>query len=177
MIVNETRLVGVYVIDMVKIEDERGFFARVWCKKEVEEYKLVSSFVQLNTSFSKKRGTVRGLHYQISPHQEVKVMRCIRGAIFDVIIDLRPDSSTYMQWMGVEVSGENGRMLYVPEGFAHGFQTLVDDTEVIYPVSEYYCPKAERGVRWNDPTFGIRWPETEDVTISDKDRSWPDFRV
>ena len=175
MIVNETRLVGVYVIDMVKIEDERGFFARVWCKKEVEEYRFVSSFVQLNTSFSKKRGTVRGLHYQISPHQEVKVMRCIRGAIFDVIIDLRPDSSTYMQWMGVELSAENRRMLYVPEGFGHGFQTLVDDTEVFYSVSEFYCPEAERGMRWNDPAFGIRWPETEDVTISDKDRSWPDY--
>ena len=125
MIISETKLVGAFLIDLNKLEDERGFFARVWCKREVAEYKLVSSFVQWNTSFSKKRGTLRGLHYQISPHREVKLMRCIRGAIFDVIIDLRPDSSTYTQWVGVELTADNRRMLYVPDGFAHGFQTLV----------------------------------------------------
>ncbi|MDP9309283.1 MAG: dTDP-4-dehydrorhamnose 3,5-epimerase [Chloroflexota bacterium] len=174
MIFTETELRGAYIIELEKREDERGFFARAWCDQEFAAHTLVSRFVQINVSSNKVRGTVRGLHFQRQPYAEVKVMRCTRGAIYDVIIDLRRDSPSYMRWIGVELSASNYRMLYVPEGFAHGYQALEDDSEVMYPVSEYYTPGAEGGIRYNDPAFGIEWP-VDIRSISDKDRSWPDY--
>jgi dTDP-4-dehydrorhamnose 3,5-epimerase len=172
----ETPLRGAFLIDLERREDERGYFARLWCEQELQRHGLVSRFVQCNTSFSRKCGTIRGLHYQVAPHAEVKLMSCVQGAVYDVIVDLRPDSRTFRRWFGVELTAESGRMLYVPEGFAHGFQTLCDDSRVSYPVSAAYCPAAERGVRWDDPAFGIAWPETRQRHISPKDRSWPDHR-
>lgn len=169
-----TRLPGAFVIGLEKREDERGFFSRTWCRREFAEHGLVSRIVQANLSYNRRRGTLRGLHYQIDPHSEVKVVRCSRGAIFDVVIDLRPGSPTYMQWVGVELRSDDYRMLYVPENFAHGFLTLEDDTEVVYQVSEFYAPEAERGIRYDDPAFDIRWPLAVSV-ISDKDGTWPDW--
>lgn len=175
MILTQTKLPGAYIIELEKQEDERGFFARVWCKKEFSEHSLASPMVQANMSANKKRGTLRGLHYQLAPHQEAKLVRCTKGAIFDVIIDLRPELGTYKQWLGVELTAENHKMLYVPEGFAHGYQTLSDDTEVFYQVSEFYSPESERGVRWNDPAFSIQWPITDSILISPKDQRWRDY--
>jgi dTDP-4-dehydrorhamnose 3,5-epimerase len=174
MIFTETKLNGAYVIELDKKEDPRGFFARAWCAREFEEQGLSPRLVQANISYNIRRGTLRGMHYQMAPYGEAKVIRCIRGALYDVIIDLRRDSSTYMQWVGVELTAENRKMFYVPENFAHGFQTLTDDTEAFYLVSEFYAPGAERGIRWNDPTFGIEWP-LEVAVISDKDANWTDF--
>jgi dTDP-4-dehydrorhamnose 3,5-epimerase len=175
MIFTETKLKGAFIIDIEKREDERGFFARAWCQKELEAHSLNLQWIQANLAFSKKRGTLRGLHYQIAPYEEAKLMRCIRGAIYDVIVDLRPESPTYMQWLGVELTADNHRMLYIPEGFAHGYQSLADDTEVFYPVSQFYTPGSERGVCWNDPAFGIEWPVTKNLILSEKDKSWPDY--
>jgi len=174
MIFTETKLPGAYLIDVEKREDHRGFFARGWCQREFEAHGLVPCVVQANISFNKRKGTLRGMHYQIAPYAETKLVRCIRGALYDVIIDLRSESPTYMQWLGVELTAENYRMLYVPEGFAHGFQTLVDNTEATYQVSQFYTPGAEGGVRYDDPAFGIEWPIDVQV-ISDKDRSWPNY--
>jgi dTDP-4-dehydrorhamnose 3,5-epimerase len=174
MIFTETKLPGAYLIDVEKREDHRGFFARAWCQREFEEHHLVPRVVQANISFNKQKGTLRGMHYQLAPHAETKLVRCVRGALYDVIIDLRPDSSTYMQWLGVELTAEDYRMLFVPEGFAHGFQTLVDNTEATYQVSQFYTPGAEGGVRYDDPAFGIEWPIDVQV-ISDKDRSWLNY--
>ena len=174
MIFTETKLPGAYLIDIEKRGDQRGFFARAWCRKEFEAHGLTPHVVQANISLSKWKGTLRGMHYQVAPYAEAKSVRCIRGAIYDVIIDLRPDSPTYMQWLGVELTAENYRMLYVPEGFAHGFQTLVDNTEVTYLVSQFYTPEAEGGARYDDPAFGIEWP-LEVQIISDKDKSWPNY--
>ncbi len=174
MIFTETELRGAYIIELEKREDERGFFARAWCQDEFEAQGLVARIVQANLSFTKKQGTLRGMHYQIAPHAETKLVRCTRGAIYDVIIDLRPDSPSYLQWVGVELTADNYRMLFVPEGFAHGFQTLTDNTDVTYPVSAFYTPGAEQGLRYNDPAFGIRWP-LEVQVISEKDQNWPDF--
>ena len=165
------------MIGIERLEDERGFFARAWCETQFQAHKLTSSFVQCNISFSRQRGTLRGLHYQIPPNEEAKLIRCTKGTIFDVIVDLRPESPTYRQWVGVELTASNHEMLYVPGRFAHGFQTLENDTEVFYPVSEFYCPESERGIRWNDPVFAIEWPEIEKVIISDKDRNWPDYSL
>ncbi len=175
MILTETKLPGAYLIDIEKREDERGFFARSWCQKEFEAHGLVPRVTQANISFNKYKGTLRGMHYQAAPFAETKLVRCTRGAIYDVIVDLRPDSPTCMQWLWVELTAENYKMLYVPEGFAHGFQTLIDNTEATYQVSQFYTPEAERGLRYNDPTFNIDWP-LEVQVISDKDRNWPDFR-
>jgi len=175
MIFTETELPGAFFVDLERREDARGFFARVWCAREFAEQGLSAEVVQCNVTQNVKRGTLRGLHYQVAPHQEVKLVRCTRGAIWDVIVDLRPESSTYKQWLGVELTPENGRMIYVPAGFAHGYQTLEPDTEALYQVSAYYTPEAERGVRWNDPAFGITWPDAEGALLSDKDRNWPDF--
>ena len=175
MIFTETKLKGACIIDIEKREDERGFFARAWCQKELEAHDLNAQWVQANLAFSQKKGTLRGLHCQIAPYQEAKLMRCIRGAIYDVIVDLRSESPTYMQWLGVELTADNHKMLYVPEGFAHGYQSLADNTEVFYPVSQFYTPGSERGVRWNDPAFGIEWPMTKNMILSEKDKSWPDF--
>ena len=176
MIFKETHLQGAFVIEIEQIKDNRGFFARAWCQKEFEEHGLTSRVVQANVSSNKKKGTLRGMHYQISPYEETKVVRCTRGAICDVIIDLRQDSPTFKQWIGVELREDNYKMLYVPENFAHGFQTLKDDTEVTYQVSQFYAPGSESGIRWDDPVFGIEWP-LEVQVISDKDKSWPDYVV
>jgi dTDP-4-dehydrorhamnose 3,5-epimerase len=135
------------------------------------------NWVQANLSLSERRGTLRGLHYQVAPYQEAKLMRCVRGGIYDVIVDLRPESPTYKQWLSVELTADNRKALYIPEGFAHGYQTLADNTEVLYPVSQFYTPGAERGIRWNDPTFAIEWPTTETLILSEKDKCWPDFSL
>jgi dTDP-4-dehydrorhamnose 3,5-epimerase len=176
MIFSETKLKGVYVIDLEKIEDERGFFARTFCQKEFKAHGLNPRFVQCGISFNKKKGTLRGMHFQAPPFQEAKLVRCTRGAIYDVIIDLRSDSPTFKHWVGVELTAENHRMLYIPEGCAHGFQTLEDNAEVAYQMSEFYHPESARGVRWDDPAFGIGWPEGEIRIISERDRSYPDYR-
>jgi dTDP-4-dehydrorhamnose 3,5-epimerase len=174
MIFEKTNLRDAYLIEVEKRSDERGFFARMWCRKEFEEHGIESQVVQTNISHNIKKGTLRGMHFQINPYQETKLVRCTRGAIHDVIIDLRPDSPTYGEWTGVELSADNYKMLFVPKNFAHGFQTLVDDTEVTYQVTEFYTPGAERGLRHDDPAFAISWPLPVSV-ISDKDRSWPAF--
>jgi len=175
MIFTETTLKGAFVIELEKHEDERGFFARTFCRKEFEAHGLNPNLVQCNISFNKKKGTLRGMHYQVEPHQEAKIVTCIRGAIYDVIIDLRPDSPTYCQWFAMELSAKNYKMLYVPEGFAHGFQTLEDNAVVFYQMSEFYHPECVRGVRWDDSAFGIRWPLSNRV-VSKRDLSYPDFR-
>lgn len=176
MIFTETKLDGAFLIDIEERTDERGFFARSWCQKEFEQYGLVPLVVQANISFNHKKGTVRGMHYQASPYEETKLVRCTRGAIYDVIVDLRKGSPTYCQWISAELTADNRRMLFVPEGYAHGFQTLTDATEVCYQVSQFYTPGAERGARFNDPAFSIRWPL--DVTvISEKDANWADFQI
>jgi dTDP-4-dehydrorhamnose 3,5-epimerase len=175
MIFIETKLPGAFVIDVEPIEDDRGFFARAWCRREFSEHGLSTDLAQANMSFNKRKGTLRGMHFQKAPHAEVKLVRCTRGAIYDVIVDLRPGSPTHSRWVGVELTAENRRMLYVPEGFAHGFQTLEDNTEIFYLVSEFYTPESEGGVRWSDPVFDIEWPLGAPTEISDKDRSWPDY--
>ena len=179
MIFKETRLNDVFEIELTPHGDERGFFARTYCWREFEARGLNPRIVQCNVSYNRMRGTLRGMHYQEAPHREAKLIRCVRGALYDVVIDLRPDSPTFRQWAAVELRGEPiqaSRMLYVPEGFAHGFQTLEDDTEVFYQMSEFYAPEAARGFRWNDPAFSVDWPEPVRV-ISDRDRSYPDFAV
>ena len=175
MIFKETKLKGAFIIQIEKLEDKRGFFARSWCKKEFEAYCLNGNIVQSNISFNKKNGTLRGMHYQVAPYEEVKIVRCTMGAIYDVIIDLRPNSSTYMEWVAVKLTFDNHKMLYVPEGFAHGYQTLANNTEVFYQVSQFYSPEHERGVRWNDPLFNIKWPKVDNIIFSDKDKNWPDY--
>jgi dTDP-4-dehydrorhamnose 3,5-epimerase len=174
MIFNETPLAGVYVIDMEKRGDERGFFARAFCEREFAERGLANRFVQANNSLSARKGTLRGMHYQLAPKAETKFVRCIRGALQDVVIDLRRDSSTFGQSFGAELTAENRRMMVVPKGFAHGFITLTDDTEAFYLVDEFYAPECERGIRWNDPKFAIQWP-IEPVVISEKDQNYRDF--
>ena len=172
MQLRETPLSGAWLIDLERKGDSRGFFARLFCERAFAEAGLEANFVQINDSLSAGQGTLRGLHYQLPPHQEVKVVRCIRGALWDCIVDLRPDSSTFKQWFGVTLSAENRTMLYVPRGFAHGFITLTDDAEVIYLVSAPYAPEQERGLRWDDPAIGIDWPRVP-TEMSDKDRNWP----
>jgi dTDP-4-dehydrorhamnose 3,5-epimerase len=171
----ETPLKGAFVMDLEKRGDDRGFFARFFCEREYQQHGLDHKIVQANTSFSKYRGTLRGMHYQLAPKGEDKIVRCLRGALLDVIIDLRPDSPTFKKHFKIELTAENRSMLYVPKGFAHGFITLTEDTEAFYLVTEFYAPECERGVRWNDPQFGISWP-MEPVVISDKDRAHPDFK-
>jgi dTDP-4-dehydrorhamnose 3,5-epimerase len=177
MIFTETRLKGAFAIDLETHADERGFFGRSYCSREFEAHGLNPSVVQCNVSYNKARGTLRGMHLQEAPYGEDKLIRCTRGALCDVIVDLRPESPTFCQWVAVELraaAGQVSRMLYVPEGFAHGFQTLEDDTEVFYQMSEFFAPTAARGFRWNDPAFAIEWPEPVRV-ISDRDRAYPDF--
>ena len=177
MLFTETTLKGAYLVEIEPLQDERGFFSRTFCRNEFERHGLNPNVAQCSLSYNRQRGTLRGLHYQIVPRPEAKLVRCTAGSIFDVIVDLRPSSPTYCQWVGVELSGRGRRgMLYVPEGFAHGFQTLEDDTEVVYQISEFHSPDYARGVRWNDPAFAIQWPEDRRV-ISDRDRSFPDFKV
>ncbi len=172
MIFTETKLHGAFVIEPELIEDERGFFARTWSQTEFVQHGLNPRVVQTNLSFNQRRGTLRGMHFQAKPHEEAKVVRCTAGSIADVIVDLRPESPTFRQWIKVELSANNRLMLYVPESFAHGFQTLEDDTEVAYQISEYYHPESARGVRWDDPVFGVDWP-LEISVISERDRSHP----
>lgn len=174
MIFTETKLKDAYCIGLEKLEDDRGFFARTWCHREFKEKGISFNLVQGNVSFNKKRGTLRGMHYQAAPYEEAKLVWCIRGAMYDVIIDLRPYSETFKQWISVDLTAENKKLLYIPEGFAHGFLTLMDNTEVFYLMSEFYVPGSARGVRWNDPSFQIHWP-AEVIVISEKDRQYPDF--
>lgn len=171
---SETILAGAWVVEPEKAEDERGFFARTFCREEFGTRGLSSTFVQSNISVNRKMGTLRGMHYQLPPHQEVKLVSCPRGAIYDVIIDLRRDSATYCRWFGIELSEENCTMLYLPADFAHGFITLRDNSEVLYLMSEFYRPGSGSGCRWNDPVFDIKWPVPVTI-ISERDRKYPDF--
>jgi len=173
MIFRETALKGAFVIEPELKEDERGFFARAWCQRELAAHGLNPNVVQANLSYNRHRHTLRGMHYQKPPNEETKLVRCIRGAIYDVIVDLRAGSPTYRQWVGVTLSAENRHMIYVPEGFAHGFQTLEDATELFYLMTKFYAPGAEAGARWDDPAFGIRWPEAGTRIIADRDQNWP----
>lgn len=171
-----TSLIGSYVIEPDKLEDDRGFFARTWCQQEFVNQGLDSNLVQSSISFNKQKGTLRGMHIQLFPFAETKLVRCTQGAIYDVIVDLRSDSATFLQWTAVELTANNRKALYVPKGFAHGFQSLEDDTEVFYQISEFHAPEFARGFRWNDPTFKINWPE-EVSLMSQRDREYPDFTV
>jgi dTDP-4-dehydrorhamnose 3,5-epimerase len=174
MIFHETSLAGAFVVEIEPHADERGFFARTWCRRELAERGLDTDIAQTSLSFNKAKGTLRGMHYQRPPHEEVKLVRCTRGAVWDVIIDLRPASPTYRSWEGFELTAENRRQLYIPKGFAHGFQTLADATELHYQISAFHAPEAAAGLRHDDPAFGIRWPLPVAV-ISERDRAWPDF--
>jgi dTDP-4-dehydrorhamnose 3,5-epimerase len=174
MIFKRAALGGVYLIEIDKLEDERGFFARTWCQREFEAYGLNSRLVQCNLSSNKKKGTLRGMHYQAAPYQEAKLVSCNRGSIYDVIVDLRPESPTYKAYLGVTLSAETHTMVYVPEGFAHGFLTLEDETYVYYQMSEFYAPEYARGFRWDDPAFGINWPGEIQV-ISTRDANYLDY--
>lgn len=176
MIITETKLTGAFIIEPERLEDERGFFARTFCRKEFTARGLHVEFVQNSISFNKVKGTLRGMHYQTAPNQETKLVRCTSGAIYDVIIDLRPDSPTYTQWAAVELSVENCKMLYIPEDFAHGFLTLTDNTEIFYQMSQFYVPDAAHGWRWNDSVFNIDWP-IPIVAISSKDQNYPNFHT
>ena len=170
----DTPIPGVLVIELEPRADERGFFARTFCKKEFGERGLCVEWVQVSTSFNRHRGTLRGMHFQAAPFEEVKLVRCTRGAIYDVALDLRPDSPAYLKWFAAELTAENGRTLYIPKGVAHGFQSLADDSEVLYNIAEYYHAEASRGVRWDDPAFGIDWPLAGPL-LSPRDQGWPDF--
>jgi dTDP-4-dehydrorhamnose 3,5-epimerase len=172
----ETRLPGAFLIEPERHEDERGFFARTFCEQEFATHGLVSRYPQCNLSHNRLRGTLRGMHYQAVPHREAKLVRCATGAIYDVIVDLREDSPTRHEWVGVELSAGGGVALYVPPGFAHGFITLTDETEVFYQMGEFYVPEAARGFRWNDPLFAIAWPLSV-AQISERDRCYPDFEL
>jgi dTDP-4-dehydrorhamnose 3,5-epimerase len=175
MIFRKTSLAGLILITPEPQRDERGSFARIWCRHEFEEAGLETDIAQSSLSFNRRCGTLRGLHFQRPPHEETKLVRCTRGAVFDVALDLRPHSPTYRSWQGFELSAENGAAIHIPQGFAHGFQTLTDDSEVLYQISAFYAPGAAAGVRHDDPAFGIVWP-LEVTEISDKDRAWPDYR-
>ena len=175
MIFAATRLEGAWLIDIEPREDERGFFARTWCRQELAAQGLDTEIAQESLSFNRQCGTVRGLHFQRSPHEETKIVRCMRGAIFDVIVDLRPRSPSYLRWQGVELTAESRRALYIPKGFAHGFQTLTDDAEVAYQISAFYAPKAAAGYRYDDAAFGIAWPLAVTV-IGERDLGWPAFK-
>ncbi len=172
MIFEPTPLEDAWVITQKPIGDDRGYFARAFCQKEFEEHGILSRVAQANTSFSKDAGTLRGMHYQIEPALETKFIRCARGTIYDVIVDMRPGSPTYLRHFGTELTPDNMKMVFVPGGFAHGFLTLEPDSQAYYLVGEFYAPECERGVRYNDPALGIEWP-IEPVVVSDKDRSWP----
>ena len=176
MIFHQTKLPGVYEIRAELLSDERGFFARTWCQKEFEEHGLNPKLVQCNVSFNTKKGTLRGMHYQAAPYAETKIVRCTRGAIYDVVLDLRPQSPTFKEWIAIVLTAEKRNMAYVPEGCAHGFLTLEDQTEVFYQMSEFYRPESARGVRWDDPAFQIVWPGKVEV-ISERDRTYPNFET
>lgn len=177
MVFSETVLNGVYVIEPERFEDERGFFAPSFSQREFEARGLASRFVENNISYNRRRGTLRGLHYQVAPYSQAKLVRCTRGSIFDVAVDLRPASPTFRQWVSVELTDQNRLMFYVPGDLAHGFQTLEDDTEVFYQVSEFYQPDAYRGLRWDDPAFNITWPLPRERVILARDTWYPDFQI
>ncbi len=174
MIFRETKLKGAFLIEAEKRADDRGFFARSFCREEFEAHGLNPNVAQCNISFNRRKGTLRGMHFQVAPYEEAKLVRCTMGSLYDVCIDLRPKSATFKQHFGVVLSARERNMIYVPEGFAHGLQTLEDDTEVFYQMSQVYAPESARGVRWNDPAFGIEWPPAERV-MTKKDRTYPDF--
>lgn len=172
----ETKLKGAYIIEIEPIEDERGFFARSFCVNEFAKFNLCTKYVQNNLSFNKSKGTLRGMHYQKAPYEEIKLVSCIQGAIYDVIIDLRADSPTRNQWIAVDLNAQNYKLLYIPKGFAHGFQTLIENTVVQYFMSEFYHPEAAQGIRWNDSYFMIEWPILDPI-ISNKDNNYSLFKV
>jgi dTDP-4-dehydrorhamnose 3,5-epimerase len=176
MIFTPTELQDAFTIDIERRRDERGFLARVFCEAEFAQHGLARRFVQASTIYTANRDTLRGLHYQQAPYGEVKLVRCTSGGAYVVIVDLRPQSPTYMGWAAFELNPANGRLMYVPEGFAQGYQTLEDETEVVYQMTHEYVPAAARGVRWDDRAFGIEWPPAEHRLISERDRSWPDFK-
>ena len=176
MIFQETKLGGAFVVEPDIFEDERGFFARSWSAAEFEARGLDASLTDCNISFNRLKGTLRGMHYQAAPLGQTKLVRCTAGAVYDVAIDLRPESPTFRQWVGAELTARNFRMLYIPVGFAHGFQTLADDTEVFYQITGAYAPESGRGVRWDDPVFGVEWPRAERRILNERDRTYPDFR-
>lgn len=173
----ETKLKGAYLIEPEQFNDERGFFAREWSTAELTAIGVTGQFIEANFSYNHKRGTLRGLHWQAAPHGQAKLVRCTRGAIFDVGVDLRRDSPTYGEWISFELSAVNRLMLYIPEGFAHGYLTLADDSEVLYMVTSDYAPQSGRGARWNDPAFGIEWPEVGALIMNERDRTYPDFEL
>jgi len=176
MLFTETKLKGAFIIEPERLKDARGFFARIWCQREFETHRLNPRLVQCNISFNRKKGTLRGMHYQAIPHAEAKLVRCTMGTIYDVILDLRSESATFKKWVAVELTAENRKMLYIPEGLAHGFQTLVDNTEVFYQMSEFYHAESAHGVRWDDPAFAIEWPLP--VTwIDEKDLDYPAWEL
>ena len=168
----ETKLKGAFLIEIERIEDERGFFARSFCRREFEQQGLNPNVVQCSLSYNRHKGTLRGMHYQAAPHQETKIVRCVRGAIYDVIVDLRHSSPTFRCWLAATLTSDERNALYVPEGFAHGFYTLTDDTEVMYQMAEFYYPESARGLRWDDPALGIRWPG-QTMIASEKDLTYP----
>ena len=174
MIFTPTRLRDAYLIDVEPHADDRGFLARTFCEQEFADHGLPMRIVQSSTIHSRRRNTLRGLHYQEAPHREIKLVRCTQGSIFLAMVDLRPDSATSNEWLGVELRASSRRLAYVPEGFAQGYQTLEDDTEVLYQMSHPFVPEAARGVRWDDPAFGIDWPAADERIISERDRAWPD---
>jgi dTDP-4-dehydrorhamnose 3,5-epimerase len=176
MIINETKLPGVFEIHLEPMWDERGFFARSWCQREFEQSGLSPIIAQCNVSFNEKKGTLRGMHYQARPHSECKLVRCTQGAIYDVVVDLRTESPTFTQWIGVELSSANRLMMYVPEGCGHGLLTLEDRTEIFYQMSEVFHPELSRGVRWDDPAFRIEWPVLPEI-MSERDRTYPNFKL
>lgn len=171
----ETPLQGAYLIEPEPLGDKRGFFARMWCRREFSEHGLDTNLAQCNLSFNERAGTLRGMHFQRDPHPEVKLVRCTHGAVWDAIVDLRPESPTYCGWHAELLSADNRSMLYVPAGFAHGYLTLTDAAEVFYQVAEFYHQDLETGVRWDDPAFGIQWPKDGPFILSPKDGSWPDY--
>jgi dTDP-4-dehydrorhamnose 3,5-epimerase len=175
MIFIETLLSGAFVIDPEPQEDARGLFARTWCQRELEASGLDTRMAQCSTSFNKRKGTLRGLHYQVAPAAETKIVRCTRGSLYDVVVDLRPSSPTFLGHVGIVLTADNRKMVYVPSGCAHGFQTLEDDTEIFYQISEFWAPEHARGVRWDDPLLAIAWPQDQ-RTIIERDRNYPDFR-
>lgn len=176
MLFKETSISGAYLVDLKRIEDDRGFFARAWSSKEFEEMGLATSFPDVNFSLSIQKGTIRGFHFQKHPYEEAKFIRCVRGSLYEVMIDLRPDSPTYLKWAGYELRASDYKALYVPAGCARGVQTLEDNSEMLYMASVAYAPGSESGIRWNDPLFGVEWPDVGQRIISEKDQSWEDYQ-
>ena len=175
MIFTETKIKGVYIIGPELLTDERGFFARSFCKEEFQKHGLDTDIVQCNISYNKKKGTLRGMHYQVPPFEEAKIVSCTKGSIYDVVVDLRKESLTYCQWVSTELSEKNFKMMYIPKGCAHGFQTLEDEAIVYYQMTEFFHPECARGVQWDDPVFKIDWSINQMVIVSEKDQKYPDF--